>query len=178
MLIYFSLSLYFAHWKFCLCLLISYLCSTPQTIYFWCFLTEAWRKFWIVFLWSFFGLSEQYKNRVLVKNREPFTDYWSRCFVFFSFQSFCFTDTVNSQDCRGREAIIFILFPPAHEHSDIYLQLCMLDDHHIFLIASLHIVTKLLLDEIYHLRKVTFEGLSVECWFQHRLFPQYYKRTD
>ena len=45
----------------------------------------------------------------------------------------------------------------------IYLQLCMLDDHHIFLIASLHIVTKLLLDEIYHIREVTFEGLSMEC---------------
>ena len=39
---------------------------------------------------------------------------------------------------------------PAHEHSDIYLQLCIWDDYHIFLIARL-VFTRLLLDEIYHL---------------------------
>ena len=51
------------------------------------------------------------------------------CFFFFFFLSgFSFTDTDDSQDSRGREGPIFYFtlpLPPAHEHSDIYLQLCM-----------------------------------------------------
>ena len=53
----------------------------------------------------------------------------------------------------GREGTIFnstLPLPPARKHSDIYLQLCMWDDYHIFLIALL-VFTRLLLDEIYHL---------------------------
>ena len=38
---------------------------------------------------------------------------------------------------------------------DIYLQLCMWDDYHIFLIASL-VFTRLLLNEIYHLIELPF----------------------
>ena len=48
------------------------------------------------------------------------------CFFFLS--GFSFTDTDNSQDSREREGTIFYFtlpLPPAHEHSDIYLQLCM-----------------------------------------------------
>ena len=47
---------------------------------------------------------------------------------FFSLSGFSFADTDNSQDSRGREGTIFysaLPLPPAHEHSDIYLQLCM-----------------------------------------------------
>ena len=53
---------------------------------------------------------------------------------------------------EGREPSFYPTLPlsPAHEHSDIYLQLCMWDDNHIFLIARL-VFTRLLLDEIYHL---------------------------
>ena len=40
--------------------------------------------------------------------------------------------------------------PPAHEHSDIYLQLCFWDNYVVFLIA-LHIITRPQLYEIYHL---------------------------
>ena len=62
-------------------------------------------------------------------------------FSFLLFLSgFSFTDTDDSQDSRGRERTFFystLPFPPAHEHSDIYLQLCMWDDYHIFLIAPL-----------------------------------------
>ena len=78
------------------------------------------------------------------------------CFFFLS--GFSFTDTDDSQDSRGREGTIFystLPLPPAHEHSDIYLQLCMWDDYHIFLIASL-VFTRLLLDEIYHLIELPF----------------------
>ena len=68
----------------------------------------------------------------------------------FSIRVF-FTDTDFSQDSRGRERTIFystLPLPPAHEHRDIYLQLCMWDDYHVFLIATL-VFTRLLLDEIY-----------------------------
>ena len=69
---------------------------------------------------------------------------------FFFVSGFCFTDTDDSQDSRGREGTNFyfiLLLPPAHEHSDIYLQLCMWDDYHIFLIVTL-VFTRLLLDKI------------------------------
>ena len=71
-------------------------------------------------------------------------------FLFFFLSGFSFTDTNDSQDSRGREGTIFystLPLPPAHEHSDIYLQLCMWDDYHTFLIATL-VFTRLLLDEI------------------------------
>ena len=64
-----------------------------------------------------------------------------------------FTDTDNSQDSRGREGTIFystLPILPAHKHWDIYLQLCMWNDYHVFLIVTL-VFTRLLLDEIYYL---------------------------
>ena len=68
---------------------------------------------------------------------------------FFSIRVF-FTDTDDSQDNRGRKGTIFyssLPLPPAHEHSGIYLQLCMGDDYHVFLIATL-VFTRLLLNGI------------------------------
>ena len=79
----------------------------------------------------------------------------------FFLLGFSFTETDDSQDSRGREGTIFystLPLPPAHEHSDIYLQLCMWDDYHIFLIAPL-VFTRLLLDEIYHLIELLFDWL-------------------
>ena len=64
-----------------------------------------------------------------------------------------FTDTDNSQDSRAREGTIFystLPILPAHKHWDIYLQLCMWNDYHVFLIVTL-VFTRLLLDEIYYL---------------------------
>ena len=72
-----------------------------------------------------------------------------------------FTDTDDSQDSRGREGTIFystLPLPPAHEHWDIFLQLCMWDDYHVFLIATL-VFTRLLLNEIYHVIELPFEWL-------------------
>ena len=60
-------------------------------------------------------------------------------YFFFSIRVFV-TDTDDSQDSRGREGTIFystLPFPPTHEHWDIYLQLCIWDDYHVFLIATL-----------------------------------------
>ena len=87
------------------------------------------------------------------------------CFFFLSGSSF--TDTDDSQDSRGREGTIFystLPLPPAHKHWDIYLQLCMWDDYHVFLIAML-VFTRLLLDEIYHLIELPFEWLIDDAIF-------------
>ena len=90
--------------------------------------------------------------------------------------------------------------PLAHEHSDIYLQLCMWGDYHVFLIATL-VFTRLLLDEIYHLIELLFDWLIDDAMFvclleelilrfvttiwhgklvhlnSHWLSPLYYKQT-
>ena len=79
---------------------------------------------------------------------------------FFSVRVF-FTYTDNSQDNSGREGTIFystLSVTTAHEHWDIYLQLCMWDDYHVFLIATL-VFTRLLHNEIYHLIELPFELL-------------------
>ena len=80
-------------------------------------------------------------------------------FSFFFLPAFSFTDTDDSQDSRGKEKNILYStqqHPPSHEHSDIYLQLSMWDDYHIFLIASL-VFTTLLLDEICLFIELPFE---------------------
>ena len=92
--------------------------------------------------------------------------------VFFFLSGFSFTDTDDSQDSIGREGTIFfstLPLPTAHEHSDIYLQLCMWDKYHIYLIAPL-IFTRLALDRIYWITiwlidDVTFLFVYVMIWF-------------
>ena len=96
--------------------------------------------------------------------RRQIGDELFECVFFFSIRVF-FTDTDDSQDSRGREGTIFystLPLPPAHW--DIYLQLCMWDDYHVFLIATL-VFTRLLLDEIYHLIELTFEWLIDDAIF-------------
>ena len=90
-----------------------------------------------------------------------------RCFLFFISVRVFFTDTDDSQDSKGREGAIFystLPLAPAHEHWHIYLQLCMWDGYHVFLIATL-VFTRLLLDEIYHLIELPFEWLIDDAMF-------------
>ena len=64
------------------------------------------------------------------------------------------TLTIHSTAGEGGDHLYSSLpIPIAHDNSDIYLQLCMWGDHHVFLIASF-LVTRLLLDEIYHLTEL------------------------
>ena len=87
-------------------------------------------------------------------------------FFFYSIRVF-FTGTDDSQDRRGREGTTFyytLPFPSANKHWDIYLQLCMWDDYHIFSIATL-VFTRLLVDEIYHLIELPFEWLIDDATF-------------
>ena len=130
--------------------------------------------------------------------------WWTDCSVcseIFFLSGFFFTETGDSQDSREREGTIFystLPLPLAHKHSDIYLQLCMKDDYHIFLIASLvftrsdlppYQITIWLID-------VTLSFCLFTWWFDysffvtaiwdgksadsssHRLSTLYYKRSD
>ena len=86
-----------------------------------------------------------------------------RVSYFFFLSGFSFTDTDDPQNSRRREETIFystLPLPSAHEHSDIYVQLCAWDDYHRFLIATLTF-TRLLLDEIYHLIELPFDWLML-----------------
>ena len=126
-------------------------------------------------------------------------------FFFFSIRIF-FHGHWRHTGQQGKEGDHFyspLPYPSAHEHSDIYLQLCMWDDYHIFLIATL-VFTRLLLNEILQPYRITIwliddvkfvlacllddlilgycynnldTGKPVES-NSHRQSPLYYKRTD
>ena len=88
-------------------------------------------------------------------------------FHFFFLSGVSFTDTDDSQDNRGRERTLFystLPLPPAHEHGHIYLQFCMWDDYHVFLIPTF-VFNGLLLNEIYHLIKLPFDWLINDAIF-------------
>ena len=81
--------------------------------------------------------------------------------------SIFFTDTDDSQGGRGGEGNIFYSTLPllsAHEHWDIYLQLCMWDECHVFLIATI-VFARQRLDEIYHLIEWPFEWFIDDAMF-------------
>ena len=87
-------------------------------------------------------------------------------FLHFFMSGFPFMDTDNSEGSTGRKETTlysWLPFPSAHNHSDIYLQLCMWDDYRVFFIAS-HLITRLFLDEIYHLWEFVFDYFFMECW--------------
>ena len=68
---------------------------------------------------------------------------------------------------RRRKGTFFsstLSLPPAHEHSGIYVQLCMWENYHIFLIPPL-VFTRLLLDEICRLIELAFDWLTMWCYF-------------
>ena len=127
-----------------------------------------------------------------------------RFLLFFFYQGFLSrTLTTYRTAGEGRGLSYSALpLPPAHKHSDIYLQLCTWDDYHIFLIATL-VFTRLLLDEILPPSRITiwliadviliFVCLHFELilrfvtaiWHEklvdsnsHRPSSLYYKRTE
>ena len=88
-------------------------------------------------------------------------------FFLSGFSLAVFIDTDDSQDSRGGERVIFYStqpLPPTHKHSDIYLQRCMWDDYHVFLIATIAF-TRLLVNEIYNLIELPFDWLVVDAMF-------------
>ena len=120
-------------------------------------------------------------------------------------------ETDDSQDSRQREVTIFcstLPLPPAHEHSDIYLQFCMWDDYHIIFSLAPLVFSIAIAPDCYSMRFTTLSNnhlidwcdASFFCFFtwwldsrffvtaiwdwkpvdsnSHRLLPLYYKRTD
>ena len=83
-------------------------------------------------------------------------------FFFFFYQGFLSRTLATHRTAgEGRGPSFSTLpLPPAHEHSDICLQLCTWDDFHIFLIATLEF-TRLLLDGIYHRIELLFDWLMM-----------------
>ena len=90
----------------------------------------------------------------------------SIAFNFFFYQGFLHGHwQFTAQQEKGGEIFYsFLPLPPTHEHWDIYLQLCMWDDYHVFFIATL-VFTKLLVDEIYDLIGLPFEWLIDDAMF-------------
>ena len=98
--------------------------------------------------------------------------------IFFFCQGFLSRALTTHRTVGDGGGTIFystVQLPPAHEHSDIYLYLCMWDDYSIFLIALLAF-TRLLLDEIYYLLELKFNWLCevsfclYTWWFDIRFF--------
>ena len=109
--------------------------------------------------------SKKIKTEIYWNQREIVLTFTNKNFFFLS--RFSFTYTNDSQDSRVREGTIFYFtlpLPPTHEHWDIYVQLWMWGDYHVFLIATL-VFTRLLLDEIYHLIELPFDWLIDDAVF-------------
>ena len=60
---------------------------------------------------------------------------------------------------EGSDHLLFHSATSTHQHLDIYLQLCLWDDYHVYFISPLEFA-RLLLDEIYH----TIELLLIDWW--------------
>ena len=104
--------------------------------------------FWNTFVWNNFIIWNIYTQVIHhISALQHFLYHFICCTTIFFLSGFSFTDIDNSQDSRGREGTFFPILPlpPAHEHSDNYLQLCAWDDYYIFLIAPL-VFTRLQLD--------------------------------
>ena len=61
---------------------------------------------------------------MLISNRNT---YWGKSWYFFRLCFFSYTDTDVSQDSKGKQGtILFSSLYHFHEHSDIYLQFCIM----------------------------------------------------
>ena len=80
------------------------------------------------------------------------------CFFFKGFLSRPLTTHRIAGEGRGP-----FFIPPAHEHSEIYLQLCIWDDYHMFLIATL--VFTYYSMRFYHLIELQFDWLMMWSLF-------------
>ena len=112
---------------------------------------------------SGFLLPEKLKNCILNEKLNPFFFLWG-----FSFKDI---GQLTGQQGMGED---HFLFHSTTSTRYIYLQLCIWDDYHTFLIPPL-LFTILLLDEIYHLIELLFEWLMMcvhcclfVCWFDFR----------
>ena len=93
--------------------------------------------------------------------------------IFKSFFYLVFIDMNKWHDSRGREGdhlYSSLPLPLAHEHSDIYFQLCIWDDYRRFSIA-VHAISRLILDEIYL-------PLGISVWLNVNWIQKFLKLWD
>ena len=104
----------------------------------------------------------------------------NKLFIYQGFLSQTLTIHRTTGNSKGTVFYSTQSLPSAHEHWDIYLQLCMWDDYQIFLIATL-VFTRLLLDEIYDLIKLPFHWLIDQwcniCLFDSTFYVWFYDST-
>ena len=89
--------------------------------------------------------------------------YFLKALTFFFLSGFSFYRHWPLTGQQGKGGTIFystLPLPTTHEHSDIDLQLCISDEYHIFLIMPL-VFTRLLVDKIYQLIKLSFNWLMM-----------------
>ena len=95
---------------------------------------------------------------------KPCESFSSAIFFFLlGFSSQTLTIYRTAGEGRAPSFIPLYYFHPL-TNIDIYLQLCMWDEYHVFLIATL-VFTRLLHDEIYHLFELPFEWLLDDAMF-------------
>ena len=127
--------------------------------------SKFWARFWtvwpkcgsqILFSWVLLLWDVRHCCKILYSISRNF---------FFSIRVF-FKGTVDSQDRRGKGGDHLLSHSTTSTRSRTlrHFQLCMWDDHHVFLIATL-VFTRLLLDEIYHLIKLPFKWLIDDAMF-------------
>ena len=137
---------------------------------------------------NIFLLKNPYRKKIVLPWMSNFALWYFSplTFLFFyqSFLFFFFTGTDDLQDSKVREGTTFystLSLPPAHETSDTYLHLCMWDDYHVFLIATL-MFTRLLLDDIYNLIELPIDWWRNVClftwWFDSRFLLQQFDMGD
>ena len=101
--------------------------------------------------------------------------FWKNFFFFYQgFLSQTLTIHGVAGEGRGPSFIPLYHFHPRSRTLRHFFQLCMWDDYHVFLIATLLftrlliatlLFIRLLLDEIYHLIKLPFDWLIMQCLF-------------
>ena len=108
-------------------------------------------------------------TNTFLKISSPNTHYTSYVISFYQvFLSQTLTKHRTAGEQSGSSFVPFYHFHPLTNIQDIYLQLRVWDEYHIFLIATL-VFTRLLLNEIYHLIELSFDWLidwlMMQCLF-------------
>ena len=95
-------------------------------------------------------MHEPLKNRTYLEKK-----------IIFQFLGAGFVAPKSGQR-REKQRVLEPALLPAREYSKIYLQLCIVNDYHVYLIAS-DVIIRLLLDKIFYLWGYPMDWLLIEC---------------
>ena len=103
--------------------------------------------------------------QLLLKLHSYISVFWPFCRIsvcFFFLSGFLLRTQFTGHHGKGGDHLLIHSATSTRSHIQTYLQICMWDDYHVFLIAPL-VFTRALLDEIYHLIELAFEWLMMLC---------------